>query len=108
MCFSESEGMMQQHPSGFSIICRPSQFARFVVYRYEADECINGMKDLRPVIVDAHEFDPQQEVADSVGVSKAVVMRVLAAVGFSGPFEQCRRLYDTIDVAKRPHQRCYS
>ena len=56
----ESERMIQNHSDGFTILCRPSQFARFIVYRHDANECINGIKDLRPEIV------PKMDVYDKV------------------------------------------
>lgn len=37
----------QSGPDGWTIICRPSQFARFTVYRYEAGFC-NTIRELDP------------------------------------------------------------
>lgn len=42
---------MVEHPEGFWIVCRSDQFSRFIIARYDADECINGIKDLKPAIV---------------------------------------------------------
>jgi len=74
-CFWRSQ--MERHTDGFWIRCRPSQFARFIVHRHDADECINGVKDLRPAIVGEH--DPYQRVADATGVDRNSVKRVLLA-----------------------------
>ncbi len=42
---------MEDNPKGFHITCRQDQFARFIIYRYHANECINGVKDLQPNII---------------------------------------------------------
>lgn len=76
----ESERMIQGNSYGFTVVCRPSQFARFIVYRYEADECINEIKDLRP------EFVPKTDVYDRVawvtGVDRDAVKLVMIAIDY--------------------------
>jgi hypothetical protein len=42
------EGILRDSPFGFPIVCRPSQFARFVIIRYERGNCINGIRDMEP------------------------------------------------------------
>ena len=46
-----SHQLFKQNPDHFRIICRPSQFARFIVYRNEFGDCVNGIKDLNPKII---------------------------------------------------------
>lgn len=48
---SDVRGVMINHNQGFDILCRPSQFARFIVIRHEIGDCINGVRDLDPKIV---------------------------------------------------------
>lgn len=49
----ESHKLMSSNSEhGFHILCRPSQFARFIVLRMEVGCIINGIKDLKPRIVD--------------------------------------------------------
>ena len=47
-CASSWTQVMDRGPGGFYIVCRPSQFARFIVYRNEDGNCINGIRDLEP------------------------------------------------------------
>jgi hypothetical protein len=64
MSFSESRMLMAKNSyNGFQIVCRPSQFARFIVYRFDTDECINGIKDLAPEL-----FTPTTVYDDVAGV----------------------------------------
>ncbi len=97
----ECERLMQNNSAGFGILCRPSQFARFIVHRYEADECINGIKDLRPEIVYA--VDVYQDAAHKVGISRATVLSVLRILRIEDVPSETR---GTIDVSKRPHREC--
>lgn len=73
--------LMTQHSEGFQIVCRPDQFARFIVLRYQADECINGVKDLSPRIVDAEEEFFYDKVADQFKgrVARECVYDILSA-----------------------------
>jgi len=79
---SESGGLMHSRSEGFEIICRPSQFARFIIYRHEAGECINGIRDLQPELVEAD--DRYTAIANSTGVHRAAVKLVLQAVNWQG------------------------
>ncbi len=96
MSRSESDHMMRWHPEGFTILCRPSQFGRFIVYRYDTNECINGVKDLQPEVI------PKPDVYDDVsritGVERDSVKRVATALGYS-----CRSpgISSQIDVSNR-------
>lgn len=70
--------IMARNSNGFDIVCRPDQFARFIVARFEADECINGIKDLNPHYVAPR--DAYDDIADRVGLDRAKVIDVLKAV----------------------------
>lgn len=52
----ESRELMCQNGEGFYIVCRPSQFARFLIWRNEAG-MTNGFKDLMPELIPG-ERDP--------------------------------------------------
>lgn len=101
MSTSESANLMEHNPLGFTILCRPSQFARFIFFRAEADECINGIKDLRlERLVDYKDRDPYDEIADAAATDRGTVRRVLAAVGY-GVNEGSPRP-TLVNVSKRP------
>jgi hypothetical protein len=76
------EKLMDKNSDGFTIVCRPSQFARFIYYRYKADECINGIKDLRPELVPAcDEPDELECIAAELDVSRKLVAEVACRLG---------------------------
>lgn len=52
MRHDESQNLMLSSPEGFYIECRPDQFTRFIIERYEAAECTNGIRDLKPQIIE--------------------------------------------------------
>lgn len=66
--------LMTAMPQGFSIVCRPSQFARFIIFRHEAGECINGVRDLKPTLFKPR--DLYQRISDEFGISKSGVHRI--------------------------------
>lgn len=76
---NDSHHMMQEWPEGFWITCRPSQFARFIVYRNESGNCINGIRDLKPKLV-PEEPDVYSQLAEITGVCRQDVKTVLTAV----------------------------
>lgn len=108
MGVSESARMMVNHPNGFWIVCRPSQFARFIVRRHEWGDCINGIRDLKPEVIDDYkEKDWSEVLGDKIGITSRAVLRVAAALGYDeDSLPLCNS--NLIDVAGRPHQRCYS
>lgn len=62
--------LMEANPDGFYIRCRPSQFARFIVYRMKmleaTTEASNGVRNLQPIFeVDEN---PRAAVAQAVGI----------------------------------------
>ena len=93
----ESEARMHRFPDGFWIECRPSQFARFIVYRHEDGQCINGIKDLKPEIVGP--LTLPEKIARRTGVDEHHVRRVMAALDYDAGPEQGP--VDTINVADR-------
>ncbi len=106
----EAGELMQD--DGFWIICRPSQFARFMIYRNAAG-IQNGFMDLRAELVASKEPDAYAELADITGVSREDVKKVAHAIGYSGALlskklRPVRRAPAEIDVGGRAHQICYS
>lgn len=78
---SESVNLFRNNPTGFTIICRPSQFARFIVNRYKFGNCINGVRDLEPELFFPTPPQPQldyyQTIAEKVGFNFVEVSTVL-------------------------------
>ncbi len=93
----ESDSLMDLHPTGFKIRCRPSQFARFIVYRNEIGECINGVKDLNPKLVTPVESSLYTRISEETHESIDTVGRVLRAMGVPDRMETS----DILDVSKR-------
>ncbi len=94
MTHRESENLMFNQTHGFDIICRPSQFARFIILRHEMGNCINGIRDLEPKLIEVP--DMYAEIADATGVDREAVRRVLNEVGYKG-----KRELGPIDVSNR-------
>lgn len=107
MTDDESANLMDSHPGGFEIECRPSQFARFIVLRHETNEGINGIKDLEPRMVQPTEpKDVYQWVAERLSLHPAMVKNVVrcfydyTAVHFRS---STKPVYPKIiDVSQRP------
>ncbi len=95
----ESSCLMASHPNGFTIRCRPSQFARFIVYRHEMGNCINGIRDLNPRLVVPEELDLYTRIARDTNRSFNTVSLILGANGT--PNRQENLIVD-VDVSKRP------
>lgn len=97
--------LMVLFPEGFWIVCRPSQFARFIIRRHEWGDCINGIRDLKPELID--DYRPKswyETVGDSLGLSRGTVERVAEALGIdenNGP--SCPR--NLTDVSSNTHQK---
>ncbi len=83
MDFDEVQKLRAGNAGGFWIICRPSQFARFLIYR-DAAGIANGFKDLNAALVDPRQ---RQTIANHVcenapiGVTFATVKRILTLAG---------------------------
>lgn len=80
----ECRDLMEHNWDGFYITCRPSQFARFLVYRNEANECVNGFVELRAKLVDENYEEEAPDlystIAKDIGLSKHVVERVIKSL----------------------------
>lgn len=103
---SESAKLMRRWPNGFYITCRPSQFARFIVFRHEDGNCINGIKDLEPEIIKA-ELDYYDHIVSLTGVRRSDVKNVIAAFGYSiDDYRPRGGISSTheLDVSKNPAQ----
>lgn len=99
----EGDRLMDENPNGFTIVCRPSQFARFIIFRYMYGNCINGVRDLEPELQPKDNFDPYARAARELHMEQSCVRRVAEALGFV-PSEKSRP--NMIDVSKRPDQSC--
>ncbi|MCP4647186.1 MAG: hypothetical protein GY852_05525, partial [bacterium] len=60
-----------------TIICRPSQFARFIVFRYRAGMCINGIKNLDPMLFMPTQQEKEPVTVEITGATKAMLKRAL-------------------------------
>lgn len=100
---------MYRKSDGFHVVCRPSQFARFMIFRNEAG-VQNGFMDLQPkLFVPEPDRDPFEELAHVAGVDEDAARSVAEALGFtcrsvmnylkdSGRGGSCR--VQTVDVSK--------
>lgn len=74
-------GAMMDADDDFEIECRPSQFARFIILRYEANEGLNGVRDLEPRMVQPTKPRTLYErVGDELNVDPCVVKAVASAL----------------------------
>lgn len=72
---------MTAQPRGFWITCRPSQFARFIVYRHQFGSCVNGIRDLMPELT--RPMTVYERIGTAANVSADTAKRVLCAAGYS-------------------------
>lgn len=93
--------IFRDNPDGLTIVCRPSQFARFMIYRNAAG-IQNGFKDLHAELL-PEPPDPLDGVAKVVGIPAKQVRRVLSAVNVDID-ELDIDGADWIDVSKNPRQ----
>lgn len=83
MGMGHSDNAMTGHYGGFYIICRPSQFARFLIFR-DAAGLKNGFKDLGAnLYVPGPPQFPSDRVSKKTGVPVDLVMRVLRILNMS-------------------------
>lgn len=94
---------------GFYIICRPSQFARFMIYRNEAGQK-NGFMDLQAKLYQPKPpRSPFDDLAEKTGVKIGDVMAVAGALNLSGcDVESALRAEDCdgppeVDVSKNKY-----
>lgn len=103
MSTQESSYLMNGFPHGFTIRCRPSQFARFIVYRHELGQCINGIKDLNPKLMVPEELNLYERVSRDTGELLGRVNRILEAAGTPNRREDpSHNFIVNVDVSKRP------
>lgn len=95
------EEIMRGQPQGFWIVCRPSQFGRFIVYRHVYGDCINGIRDLQPDVM--MEPDLFGDIAEDVGICRRDVSAVARALGADN--ERNGWGPDVIDVSQNRHER---
>ena len=102
----ETELRHRSNSEGFWIICRPSQFARFMFYRNQAG-LKNGFLDLKTelFVPKCPGTDLYDQVAEATGVARCDVKTVLLAFSFSrGDLkERYRGRSNEIDVSDRPN-----
>lgn len=84
-CFGHTadywQRMIHHKSEGFDIVCRPSQFARFIILRHEKGDCINGIRDLAPKLQQPLTlYDRIGAIADC---SADTAKRVMLAAGYS-------------------------
>ena len=98
--------LRRNNAGGFWIVCRPSQFARFMIYRHNVGVC-NGFKDLNAAL-----FQPCQKMtiaealAAEYGQSVDFFCEVLQHVGIDGTTKTMTPLKDEseIEVWSNPHE----
>ena len=67
---------------GFWVICRPDQFARFMIFRNAAG-ITNGFMDLKAELLQP-EKDLYTRISDNTGVPRRQVKKVLLSLDYSG------------------------
>lgn len=96
---------------GLYIVCRPSQFARFMIYRNEVG-IQNGFIDLQAKLVDAEDEDIYTKLARATGVDRSAVKKVVLAIAYEpedleDAVMRCSPYrVPVIDVASNPHNHC--
>jgi len=97
---------MLEFPEGISIVCRPSQFARFIVYRIVEGECVNGVKDLKCSIVvpsNPYQIVADEAGTDEAGTDEATVAQVARALSnLTGCPISPLSINGVVDVSKNP------
>ena len=94
----QTTGCHDKWYGGFWIVCRPDQFARFMIYRNDA-EITNGFMDLKAELIEP--ADAIDALARKASVSRTVIEKVLAALNIT-PEEVCdgaNREASEIDVS---------
>ena len=108
-----SDGLMCENFQGFWIICRPSQFARFIIYRAETGEGINGIKDLQPeLFVPEPKRDAYDLLSEAAGLGSQgfrMAKSVAGALGLTEDDIRDKLCFDSraaepvvFDVSKNP------
>ena len=82
-----SRDLFEREPEGFWIVCRPSQFARFIVLRAQVIARaggVNGISDLQTSLFVPDERPPRERLAALAGIEPGEAGRVLHHLGL-GP-----------------------
>lgn len=97
---NECKHLMRDKPHHISFTCRLDQFAKFIIYRNEFGNCINGVKDLQPKL--AKLPDRYGRIEQMTGVPRRDVKLVMNALEFSRQQDAAYKYLDThIDVSDR-------
>ena len=70
--------------NGVWVTCRPSQFARFMIYRNDAN-IVNGFMDLRAELIKVDTRNAYDLLAEIAGITHDQAKRVSLALCYSGP-----------------------
>jgi hypothetical protein len=110
---------MRDYSEGFYLVCRPSQFARFMILR-DAAGLVNGFKDLHAeLFVPQPPKDIYTRIADATEVDRDSVKRVMLAFAYNADELEDRfrpkrvqpecpitgRSLRVFDVSSNPHTR---
>ena len=96
MTYNKSGCMMDNNPNGFSIICRPEQFARFIIHRRYSDCQVNGVRDLN--LEQIEKFDIYEHWSECIGEHRALIKKITSCMGFSKEELEKRCLPDLDNV----------
>jgi hypothetical protein len=106
---NEARGYLNNY--GITIICRPSQFARFMIYRNDAG-IKNGFMDLKPELIEPQEKqDPLDLLAEAAKISRHDAANVARFMQITGQDILDRLSLNKrgqskeIDVSENPHRR---
>lgn len=100
----EANALFEAHPDGFLVVCRPSQFARFIVLRHDAmlgTGGVNGVNDLEPeLFVPAGPRDGFERVVEMTGMTRDQVRELMHALVLT-----CREVEERLEDETRPRRR---
>ncbi len=84
LSYGQSERVMKDNELGFWIVCRPSQFARFMIYRNNAG-IKNGFMDLKSELFTplSDTQDVYRVLGDEINVRSGDVYKVTIALGLT-------------------------
>ncbi len=111
ICTTDGRHLTNNNEQGFEIVCRPDQFARFIVLRYQAGECVNGIKDLTPKFFRGP-IDPPDvydEVVEQFNVPRNVAVGIARKLGyyFKDDSHCVKPKPHVVDVSDRPLSGCH-
>lgn len=74
-------GIMNNSPNGFWVICRPSQFARFIINRANLGTGVNGIRCLEAKLFIPEELNPYQEFANEFELTLNTAHSIIEYLG---------------------------